>query len=167
MLQPLIGKLNDIRVVLASSSKQREQLLKSINLKFEIIPSDFEENLNPSEHTFSDFVENTARGKTSNVYEKLKNETPKPGMIIGVDTMVTFDGKMYGKPKNNEDAIRIIKDLTQSGLPNDVYTGVAIWYNNKIHTFTEVTTVYMAKLSNEEIESYVSTGEPLVNFTFK
>ncbi|KAG5883374.1 hypothetical protein JTB14_009072 [Gonioctena quinquepunctata] len=138
MLEPLMSQLNEMRIILASSSKQRAALLNSTKLKYEIIPSNYEENLDPAEHTFSDFVEKTA---------------------VGVDTMVTYNGRMYGKPKTKEDAIKTITDLTQSGLPNSVYTGVAISYKEQIHKFTEVTTVYMHKLDKEEILAYVDTGE--------
>lgn len=55
----------------------------------------------------------------------------------------------------------LIHRLTQAGLPNWVYSGVAIWYKDLTHKFTEVTTVYMLKLDEEEILSYVETGEPL------
>lgn len=51
--------------------------------------------------------------------------------------------------------------LTQADLPNWVYSGVALWYKDRIHTFTEVTTVYMEKLEDKEILSYVETGEPM------
>ncbi|CAG9837083.1 unnamed protein product [Diabrotica balteata] len=159
MLEPFLSQLNEMRIVLASGSKQRATLLTSTKLKYEIIPSDYEENLNPKDHTFSEFVEKTATGKLLDVWEKLKNDTKKPDIIIGVDTMVTYNGRMYGKPKSRDDAIKTITDLTQSGIPNSVYTGVAIRYKSKIHTFTEVTTVYMLKLDLEEIVAYVDTGE--------
>ncbi|ERL89100.1 hypothetical protein D910_06477 [Dendroctonus ponderosae] len=68
---------------------------------------------------------------------------------------------MYGKPKTKEEAFQFISDFSQSGLPNSVYTGVVVWYKNKIHTFTEVTTVYLAPLTDDEILSYVETGEPM------
>ncbi|KAF7280382.1 hypothetical protein GWI33_006113 [Rhynchophorus ferrugineus] len=161
MLEPLLSQLNNMRVILASGSKQRANLLASTKLKFEIVPSDYEENLDPKEHTFSDFVEKTALGKLNDVYEKLKNDTRKPDLIIGSDTMVVYNGKMYGKPKNRNEAIQCITDLTRGGLPNSVYTGVVIWYKNNVHTFTEVTTVYMVKLTDEEIAAYVDTGEPM------
>ncbi|XP_018561059.1 uncharacterized protein LOC108903386 [Anoplophora glabripennis] len=161
MLEPLLSQLNEMRVILASSSKQRQSLLASTKLKFEICTSNFEENLDPREHTFSDFVEKTAIGKLNDVYQQLKNDQRKPDIIIGVDTMVTYNGKMYGKPKSKEEAIKTITDLTQSGIPNSVYTGVAIMYKDQIHKFTEVTTVYMAKLDKEEILAYVETGEPM------
>lgn len=161
MLEPLLSQLNEMRIILASSSKQRSLLLSSTKLKFEVVPSDYEENLDPKEHTFSDLVEKTAIGKLSDVWEKLKNDRRKPDIIIGVDTMVAYNGRMYGKPKSREDAIKTITDLTQYGLPNSVYTGVAIQYNNRIYKFTEVTSVYMHKLSYEEILAYVDTGEPM------
>lgn len=78
-------------------------------MKFEIFPSDYEENLDPREHTFSDFVEKTALGKLKDVCGKLKNDQRKPDLIIAVDTMVAYDGRMFGKPKSKEDAFNTIK----------------------------------------------------------
>ncbi|XP_044267571.1 dTTP/UTP pyrophosphatase [Tribolium madens] len=162
MLEPLVSKLNDLRVILASGSEQRAALLKSTKLKFEIVPSNFEENLDPKEHTFSDFVEKTALGKVNDVWERLKSDERKPDIIIGADTMVTFNGRMYGKPKTKEQAIKTITELTHSpNIPNLVYTGIVVKYKSDFHKFTEVTTVYMAKLSPEEILAYVETGEPM------
>ncbi|XP_066138007.1 dTTP/UTP pyrophosphatase [Euwallacea fornicatus] len=161
MLEPFLSQLNSMRIVLASSSKQRADLLRSTNLKFEIVSSDYEENLNPAEHTFSEFVEKTALGKLNDVYKKLKNDDRKSDLIIAVDTMVAHNGRMFGKPKTKEEAVKCISELTQSNIPNSVYTGVVVWYKNKIHTFTEVTTVYMSPLTDAEILAYVETGEPM------
>lgn len=66
--------------------------------------------MNATDYTFSDFVEQTALGKLNDVYERVKNDPKKPDIIIGVDTMVTFNGRMYGKPKTKQDAIRTIKE---------------------------------------------------------
>ncbi|KAF5288613.1 hypothetical protein FQR65_LT11984 [Abscondita terminalis] len=161
MLKPLLDKLNSMRVVLASSSPQRRLILESTKLKFEIFSSNFEENLRPEDYTFSEFVQETAFGKVQDVYEQLKNDEIAPDIIIGVDTMVTLDGKMYGKPKNREDAINTITKLTSLRIPNVVYTGVVIKYKERIEKFTAVTTVYMGQLTPEEIESYVDSGEPM------
>lgn len=79
-------------------------------VKFEICPSNYEENLNPKEHTFSNFVEKTALGKLNDVYDKLKNDKRKPDLIIAVDTMVAYNGRMYGKPKSKEEAISTITE---------------------------------------------------------
>lgn len=65
--------------------------------------------MDPREHTFSEFVEKTAIGKLNDVYEQLKNDTRKPDLIIAVDTMVAYDGRMYGKPKSKEDAMNTIR----------------------------------------------------------
>ncbi|KAJ3654417.1 hypothetical protein Zmor_013607 [Zophobas morio] len=161
MLEPLFSKLNDLRVILASGSEQRAILLRSTKMKFEIVPSNFEENLDPKEHTFSDFVEKTALGKVNDVWERLKNDPVKPDIVIGTDTMVAFNGRMYGKPKTKEQAIKTITDLTQSGIPNAVYSGVVVRYHDDIRKFTEVTTVYMSKLTPEDVLAYVETGEPM------
>nr|CAI5842744.1 unnamed protein product [Callosobruchus analis] len=110
MLEPLLSQLNEMRIILASSSKQRSALLSSTSLKFEMVPSNYEENLDPQKHTFSDFVEKTAIGKLNDVYHRLMNDELKPDIIIGVDTMVAYNGRMYGKPKDKEDAIRIIRE---------------------------------------------------------
>ncbi|XP_044750775.1 dTTP/UTP pyrophosphatase [Coccinella septempunctata] len=161
MLEPLVGKLKPMRIVLASGSKQREVLLRSTGLDFEIYPSSFAENLNPDDYTFKYFVEATAQRKTENVFEVMKYDEKRPDLIIGADTMVTFCGKMYGKPKDNMEARRMIKDLTQSDKPHEVYTGVAIWYKGEIHTFSEMTRVHMTNLTDEEIENYILTKEPM------
>lgn len=86
----------------------RDELLQKV--KFEIVPSDYEEDLDPKQHTFSDFVEKTALGKLNDVYEKLKNDTRKPDLIIGSDTMVVYNGRMYGKPRNRQEAIQCITE---------------------------------------------------------
>lgn len=66
--------------------------------------------MDPREHTFSEFVEKTAIGKLNDVYERLKNDQRKPDIIIGVDTMVAYNGRMYGKPKTKEEAIKTITE---------------------------------------------------------
>lgn len=118
-----------MRVVLATTSKQRAQVLErtvrdgaltilkqnsNLNfyyqpLKFEIRPSEFEENLDQNEYTFTEYVENTALGKVQNVYQKLKDDSRPPDLIIGLDTMVCFENKMFGKPKDKSEAISMIK----------------------------------------------------------
>lgn len=86
------------------------KLFRFQKVKFEIHPSNYEENLDPIQYTFSDFVEKTAVGKVKDVYDRLKPELDDQHVIIGADTMVTYNGKMYGKPKSKEDAIRIITE---------------------------------------------------------
>ncbi|XP_018329209.1 uncharacterized protein LOC108739693 [Agrilus planipennis] len=160
MFKPLLQKLDGMRIILATSSKQRTKVLQDTGLKFEIVPSNFKEDLNPSEFSISDFVEQTALGKVRDVYEKLKLEIPKPDIIIGVDTVISFNGKVYGKPKGREDALDLVTKLTTINIPHMVYSGVVIFYRDNFFKFTEVTTVYMGRLSEQEIEAYINTGEP-------
>lgn len=126
MLKPLLVKLQDKRIILASSSKQRADILRSTvsctqmackhfrimgnlqNLKFEVFASNFKD-LDPTKHAFDDFVQKTALGKVNDVYERLKDDTVTPDIIIGADTMVAHEGKIFGKPRTKEEAFQIIK----------------------------------------------------------
>ena len=124
------------------------------------MPSTFEENLNPKDfETFPEFVEATALGKCLEVSERLKNDEKKADLIIAGDTIVTLDGKIYGKPKKNEVAFEMLGELI--GKSHIVYTGVVLKYNDQIVKFTESAKVSFGKANNEQIQSYVDTGEPL------
>ncbi|XP_017769726.1 PREDICTED: septum formation protein Maf [Nicrophorus vespilloides] len=161
MFSPLKRKLREKRIILATQSIQRKELFNSTGLKFETIPSDYEEDLDKSRYSFSDYVQETALRKVQSVYERLKDDERHPDIIIGMDTMVACDGIFYGKPKDPEEAAQFIRKLANSGLPHMVYTGVVIKHNNKYERFVETTTVYMRSLSEEDIMSYVETGEPM------
>lgn len=80
------------------------------NLKFEVFASNFEENLDPTKHEISDFVQKTALGKVNDVYERLKRDETKPDIIIGADTVVSHKGKIYGKPKSLSHAFDMVKE---------------------------------------------------------
>ncbi|KRT83775.1 hypothetical protein AMK59_3604 [Oryctes borbonicus] len=161
MFGAIIYKMNNMRVVLATSSKQRAEVLERTALKFERVASNFDENLDINEYTFTEFVEKTALGKVEDVRQKLKDDFHPPDLIIGCDTMVCFENKMFGKPKNNFHAVEMIRSLTSSNKPHQVYTGIALMYQGAIVSFTEITKVYMKNLSEEEILAYVETGEPV------
>lgn len=79
------------------------------NLNFEIYPSSFEENLNPSQYSFDEYVLKTAMGKVDSVHEALKHDEIPPDIIIGADTTVVHENKIYGKPKSKEEAFQVIK----------------------------------------------------------
>lgn len=78
-------------------------------MKFEVCASNFEENLDPAKYAFNEFVQNTALGKVNDVYERLKNDNAKPDIVIGADTMVVHEGKIYGKPHTKQEAVQVIK----------------------------------------------------------
>lgn len=80
-------------------------------------------------------------------------------MVLGADTIVCLDGKIYGKPKTPERAFEMLKELV--GKCHTVHTGVVIKHNEKITKFTEATKVYFGQATDEQIQAYVDTKEPL------
>lgn len=143
------------RVVLASQSPRRRQLLKMLFEEFEIHVSDVDESL-PKGISFSKAVESLALRKAKAVQES------EPGaLVIGADTIVALaqDGLLLGKPKDEADAARMLRLL--SGRAHDVYTGVALCQGERQEVFSCRTRVSFAPLSDEEIDWYISTGEPM------
>ena len=150
-----------MRIVLASASPRREELLKKIIKDFDIVPSDIDES-SVKEKVAGQLVEELSYAKAEKVFIK-EQEKYDDLIVIGVDTMVALEDNLLGKPKDAEDAKRMLSDL--SGKSNDVYTGLSIIIKQKNKIIKEVTNsktrVKMKKMSKEDIEEYVSTGEPL------
>lgn len=111
MLQPIRHLLSSKRIVLASSSPRRQELVQNLGVTAELCPSLFEENLNPKDFPdFEGFVEETALQKVLEVYNRLAKENKdRELLVIGADTVVTLDGEVYGKPKTNEAAFATLK----------------------------------------------------------
>ncbi|XP_055545077.1 dTTP/UTP pyrophosphatase isoform X2 [Wyeomyia smithii] len=163
MLKPILNQLTSKRVVLASGSPRRQELIQNIGLSnVALCPSTFEENLNKSDYSFSEYVAETAYHKVLEVYKRLsacENPNQRPDIVIGADTMVTMDGKMYGKPKAPDVAFQMLSELI--GRQHIVYTGVVIKYHDKEVKFTEACKVNFGKATAAQIRAYVDTGEPL------
>uniref|UniRef100_A0A8D8RCD4 N-acetylserotonin O-methyltransferase-like protein n=2 Tax=Cacopsylla melanoneura TaxID=428564 RepID=A0A8D8RCD4_9HEMI len=161
MLEPYINQLNNLKIVLASSSPRRSQLLKSIGLKFEVIPSDFDESSVPVSKfkNYGDFVSELAYKKAMEVSDLLREENHEADLIIGADTIVTINDMVLGKPKDEEEAKEFLSKL--SGNTHSVFTGVAILSKGRNSRFSNQTEVTFSKLTPEVISAYVKTGEPL------
>ncbi|XP_058124829.1 dTTP/UTP pyrophosphatase [Anopheles ziemanni] len=161
MLRPILHQIGTKRVVLASGSPRRQELIQNLGIENVLLcPSKFEENLDPAKYSFEDYVAMTAYGKVQEVYERLsKDDATKPDVVIGADTMVTMDGQMYGKPKTPEHAFEVLQKLM--GRTHVVYTGVVIKYGEKEVKFTESCKVQFGKATPAQIQAYVDTGEPL------
>ena len=161
--------LSQLTVVLASSSPRRKELCSLIQLPVKIIPSDFEENFDPSHYpSVSDFVIDTAYHKALAVKHSLEKEHQHWDLIIGADTMVAFGDKVIGKPKDREDAVSILTLL--SGHTHSVCSGVALLYSGAFNKvlggdgcvkFSETTQVTFSHLNEACITAYVDSGEPL------
>lgn len=140
-------------LILASSSPRRKELLQNLHLQFQILSSEadetFDPNLSPAE-----IVMELAQRKAQSVFQDNQG-----AYVIGSDTIVVADGQILGKPEDEADAVQMLKKL--SGTQHDVYTGVAILYANGASCFYEKTEVTFWELSDDEILSYVRSGEPM------
>ncbi|HXU40219.1 MAG TPA: Maf family protein [Blastocatellia bacterium] len=143
------------KIVLASTSPRRAELLKQIGVEFELASGNVQERPHPDEAP-ADYITRLARAKVIAVAPECET-----GLIIGADTVVVLDGQLLGKPADEADAERMLRSL--SGRWHAVMTGVALY---DVATEQEVadfdkTLVRFARLSNQEIEWYVKTGEPM------
>lgn len=104
------------------------------------------------------FVIETTRGKAVDIYNKCKD---KSDIIIACDTVVASNGKLLGKPKTEENAVKMLKEL--NGKSHEVYSGVVVYIckTNEIIEFSDKTSVKFCEMSDEMIEEYVNTKEPL------
>lgn len=143
-----------MRIILASNSPRRREILAQLGIQFEIIPSKFEENasnMNPE-----DMVMYLAEEKAMSVAKNIKEEA----FIIGADTIV-YQKEVMGKPKDNEDAARMLKNL--SGVFHTVITGISVVHTPSLKKVTdyEKTLVKFKNISDDEIQAYVKSGEPM------
>ena len=141
-------------LILASASPRRQELLRQISCEFRVFVSDAEELSGDGISPERLAVEN-ARRKAEDVAAKVGSNAP----VLGADTVVVVDAKILGKPKDEKDAARMLRLL--SGRRHFVYTGVAIVYGGDTYTDVVQTAVWMAEMSEAEISSYISTGEPM------
>ena len=146
---------NDLKLVLASSSPRREEILKQLKLKFTIVPSKINEE-NFTEDDPISLVRKLAVEKAKSVSNLVEN-----ALIIAADTVVVYDNQILGKPKNKSDARRMLKMLRAK--KHQVITGVAVVnsQDGEVHVDENITEVKMADLTDTEIDTYIETGEPM------
>lgn len=156
------------RVILASASPRRLDLLRQVGIEPEVEPSHVEEVITST--VPDQVVMELSRQKAEDIAAL---HTGEDVIVIGADTVVAYDGKILGKPQDREDAVRMIRML--QGHIHQVYTGVtlvfcgktsgeqAIAVNNGSHiiTFAEKTDVHVCPMTEAQIRSYVETGEPM------
>lgn len=146
-------------IILASASQRRQELLKRILENFQIIVSDFDESSIPFKNNIPSYVMNLAEGKARSVSKKIMDQDNN--LIIGCDTIVAFNNRILGKPKDKKDAFEMLQAL--SGNEHEVYSGLAILdvKSNKIIKDFVCTKVKFSKLSSVQIEKYINTGDPM------
>ncbi len=143
----------DNRVILASASPRRQELIKLIFENVEILPAECDETL----------PEGIGAREAVEYLSKIKNEassslTDKENLVISADTVVAVGNEILGKPVDKADARRMITLL--SGKVHQVYTGVTLSLNGRSKTFSEKTDVEFYPLTTEEIEEYIDSKEP-------
>ena len=147
-----------IRLILASESPRRRELLSGFGLPFEILPAHTDEHCDLTDP--SAYAEELARRKGRAVADTLgvskANETV---VVVSADTVVATEREILGKPKDRADAVRMISEL--SGTTHRVITGIALTVNGETHSAYEVTEVTVDPIPMEEIERYVDTGDPM------
>ena len=143
------------KLILASASPGRKEALEKAGFQFEIIPSNYEEDMNQNLSP-EDLVRVLSQGKARDVASKVKE-----GIVIGADTVGVFDGKVLGKPHTEEKNIEMLQEL--SGKSHSMLTGLTLIDSETGKEISRVveTKIWFKNLSLEEIENYVKTGEAL------
>ena len=148
------------KLILASGSPRRKELLAYMGIPFSIVVSNGEEKADADDP--EQIVEKLSRAQAGNVAQMLKNEK-EPCLILGADTVVAFNGKILGKPRDKKDARKTLMSL--QGNTHQVFTGVTILHKKEKKwetvTFCEKTDVHFYPVSEEEIWEYVESGEPM------
>ena len=143
-----------MRYILASKSPRRRELLGEIIKDFEIITMDVDESL-PEEIHPREGVEILAVRKGAVVADKVGDDC----IVISADTLVELGGTPLGKPQDTEDAKSMLRSL--SGKAHNVHTGVAVHYNGKCYSGVATTAVYFRDMTEDEIDEYVASGDPM------
>ncbi|HOW37530.1 MAG TPA: Maf family protein [Candidatus Izemoplasmatales bacterium] len=140
------------RFILASNSPRRRQLLEMLGIEYEVITSGVEEVIDP-ELSEEDLVMDLAFQKAVDIFRSHKED-----VVLGFDTMVYIDGEALGKPKDPEDAKRMLRLL--SGKKHTVVTGCAILTKKISKSFFEASEVTFFPMTETEIDAYVASKEP-------
>lgn len=143
------------RLILASASPRRRELLAQAGFTFEVRPAHVNENARPEEDPIA-YVVRLARDKAQAVFAEVNDPDV---VVLGADTTVTLDGHILAKPEDAADAARMLRML--SGRTHTVITGVAVSTAQTTEVAAEVTCVQFLTLSDEEIAAYIATGEPM------
>ena len=146
-------KIKNYNIILASQSPRRQMLLKGLDIHFEIKLKDTDEI----------YPQHLKKEKIALYLSELKasafeNELDDKTLVITADTIVWINDKVLNKPKDFNDAVNILKQL--SGNMHEVITGVCLKTKEKTHSFYALTKVYFKKLSEKEIEYYISNYKP-------
>lgn len=140
-------------IVLASASPRRRELMERLGIDYIVMPSQYDERIDISDP--KELVLKISREKASDV----RRRCAENDIIVAADTVVCFEGEIFGKPESREDAVKTLERL--SGGMNEVWTGVCVIRGDEVFSEAVVTRVYFDKLDREDIINYVKSGEPM------
>ena len=143
-----------MKIVLASQSPRRRELMQQLGLDFEICPAKGEEETDEN-LSIESYVCSLAKKKALEVSAKYDGDT----LTVAADTIVCADGKVLGKPKDKQDAAAMLRML--SGRTHEVFTGLCLAVRGELLCHAEKTEVRFRILSEDEIAAYIATGEPM------
>ena len=143
----------DIHLILASTSPRRRELIQLLNLPYTCVSADCDETIAPC--TPEDTVCQLSKRKAAAALAVCPLQ--EGDVLIGADTVVAIEGKILGKPKDDQDAYEMIAGM--SGKTHSVFTGVTLITQEETQTFCEETKVSVAPLTDAEIRAYLKTGE--------
>ena len=145
-----------MKVVLASSSPRRNELMKFLNVDFEVIVKDTEERLDNSKNVYEQCMD-IAKAKASSVYRDLEGDV----VVIGSDTIVVYNDKIYGKPKDYNDAYRMLKEFSSD--KHEVISSLCMLIRKGNREYIEMTydkcDVYVDYLTNQEIDDWIKNND--------
>jgi septum formation protein len=137
-----------MKIILASSSPRRDEILNIGGIEHQIIPS-FGEEIKNLKLSKEKMVEDISLQKAKKIYDLHPNEA-----VLGADTLVFYQNEILGKPKDIQDAKRMLRLL--SGKTHEVITGVTLMYHNQVDSFHCVTKVCFLEMTDEEIDEYIA-----------
>ena len=141
-----------MQIILASASPRRRELMGLYGVPFTIRAADIDETMDPGKPPF-DEVARVSRCKALAVSREPED------VVVAADTIVVCQGEVLGKPRDKEDAARMLRLL--SGSTHQVMTGCTVLQGSRAETFTQVTQLHFRPLSEKEIHRYIATGEPM------
>jgi septum formation protein len=149
----IVDKLNKYKLILASRSPRRQQLLSELGLEFDIVLKDYEESF-PDGLNGEEIARYVAYGKAQSFIDTISENE----IVITADTIVWCNNKVLGKPVDYDDAVTILKEI--SGRTHEVITGVSILSKSRQVTFSDSTKVTFDTLTDEEISYYIEKCKP-------
>lgn len=153
----LLDKLKDYKVVLASKSPRRQELLRGMGVEFDVFVSESDEDIQP-EWTPSETVRQLSARKAESVYRRLAPSAEKPLLVIGGDTIVVLGNRFLGKPHDAAEAVQMLRQL--SGRTHCVYSGLCVMTGQSLKLDDVCTEVTFSSLTEEDIDYYVRCYRP-------